>query len=544
MKRTVLPVLFLLIAAAGAAQTTPTKAPKKPVAPPPKATPTPGILSRIDPDVVEETDTYVIRRYSKDKYVKTDERHIKHPNLATPVEFFKEDEKYYYISQPKTIPGEKELKEALRPTPSDPSLRRADDPAKPLSLGVTAADFEDLLPPREAGRLKLQRVAATGLPSKGQWRASFVTADANGDKRADIVAPAARIGDGKLHVWIGDGKGAFSAWPVSLTEGPKGERVSIDYGAVAMGDIDGDGKQDVVSASHGSGLVSAFGDGKGGFTVVRKGLPSKDYSSQAIVLLDANGDGKLDIVSSRDSAEVKAGVGVDQTQVRVYTFLGREQGWECKKDGLVGGFYSNSLNAWDYDGDGKKDVLTGSHYTGALTLLWKNAGDGTFSPVQFDAIEPYSYHFATAPGTFGKARTAAYADAYSMQANVPETARASGLSIYTFENGTWSRHRVWRQKEWKAYLFGLAFGDLDGDGLDDLLFADNVARKLRVLFQKADGSFVEAAEAEEPTLDSPGQTVRLADVNGDGRQDVVVSKTVSTTDPTNPGGWEVYLNRK
>jgi FG-GAP-like repeat len=553
LKRTPVTILLLCLAAAVAAQTTPTKpttptaAPKKPVAPPPKATPTPGILSRIDPDVVEETDTYVIRRYPKDKYIKTDDRHIKHPNLAQPVEFFKEDDKYYYISQPKMIPGEKELKESTRTTPgatTAPGARTADDPSKPLSVGVTAADFEDLLPPREAGRLKLERVAATGLPSSGQWRASFVTADVNGDKRADIVAPPSRIGDGKLHVWIGDGKGAFSAWPVSVTEGVKGERVSLDYGGVAVGDIDGDGQTDVVSASHGNGLLSAFGDGKGGFRVVRQGLPWKDFSAQAVVLLDANGDGRLDIVASRDSADIKPGTGVDMTQVRVYLFLGRDKGWEWKKDGLVGGFYSNSLHAWDYDGDGKKDVLTGSHYTGALTLLWKNAGDGTFSPVQFDAIEPYSYHFATAPGTFGKGRTPAYVDGYSMQANVPETARASGLSIYAFEKGAWTRHRVWRQKEWKAYLFGLEFGDLDRDGLDDLLFADNVVRKLRVLFQKPDGSFVEAAEADEPTLDSPGQTVRLTDVNGDGKPDVVVSKTVAVTDPTRPGGWDVYLNRR
>lgn len=545
MKRTALTVVFLLIASAGVAQTTPNRAAGKPVAPPPKATPTPGILSRIDPDVVEETETYVIRRYPKDKYVKTDDRHIKHPNLAQPVEFFKEDEKYYYVSQPKRIPGERELKDALRPTPLPGApARSADDPTRPLSVGVTAADFEDLLPAREAGRLKLERIAASGLPSSGQWRASFVTADLNRDNRADIVAPPARIGDGQLHVWLGNGKGAFSEWPLSFTEGGKTGKASIDYGGVAVGDIDGDGNQDVVSASHGNGLFSAFGDGKGGFTVVRAGLPRRDFSSQAIVLLDADGNGTLDIVASRDSTETKSGEGVDLTQVRVYLFLGRDKGWEWKKEGLVGGFYSNSLHAWDYDGDGKKDVLTGSHYTGALTLLWKNAGNDTFSPVQFDAIEPYSYHFATAPGTFGKARIPAYADAYSMQANVPETLRASGLSVYTFENGTWARRRVWRQKEWKAYLFGLAFGDLDGDGLDDLLFVDNTVRKVRVLFQKPDGSFVEAAEAEEPSLDSPGQCLRLADVNGDGKLDVLVSKTVSTADPTSRGGWDVYLNRR
>jgi len=546
LKRTPLAILLLCLAAASAAQT-PTKPPRKPVAPPPKATPTPGILSRIDPDVVEETDTYVIRRYPKDKYVKTDDRHIKHPNLAQPVEFFKEDDKYYYISQPKAIPGEKELKESTSTTPgatAAPGARAADDPARPLSVGVTAADFEDLLPAREAGRLKLERVSASGLPKSGQWRASFVAADMNGDKKIDIVAPPARIGDGQLHVFLGDGKGAFSEWPLTFTVGGKPEKVSIDYGGVAVGDIDGDGRMDVVSASHGNGLFSAFGDGKGGFAVVRTGLPVKDFSAQSIVLLDANGDGKLDIVASRDSTDVKKGEGVDRMQVRVYLFQGRDKGWEWKKDGIVGGFYSNSLNGWDYDADGKKDVLTGSHYTGALTLLWKNAGDGTFSPVQFDAIEPYSYHFATAPGTTGKARTPAFADAYSMQANVPETLRASGLSLYTFENGKWAKRRVWRQKEWKSYLFGLAFGDLDKDGLDDLLFVDNTVLKVRVLFQKPDGTFVEAAEAEEPTLDSPGQAIRLADVNGDGKPDILVSKTVAVSDPTKHGGWDVFLNRR
>ena len=55
-----------------------------------------------------------------------------------------------------------------------------------------------------------------------------------------------------------------------------------------------------------------------------------------------------------------------------------KDGWKEKEEALVGGFYSNSLNAWDYDRDGKLDLLTGSHYEGALTLLWKNMGNGKF----------------------------------------------------------------------------------------------------------------------------------------------------------------------
>jgi hypothetical protein len=87
-------------------------------------------------------------------------------------------------------------------------------------------------------------------------------------------------------------------------------------------------------------------------------------------------------------------------------------------------------------------------------------------------------------------------------------------------------------------------GDLDGDGLDDVLFPDSEQSRLRVFFQQADGSFRELEQKKEPPLDSPGQCVRLADLDADGRLDVVVSKTVTSGRPEDPGGWNVYLNRK
>jgi hypothetical protein len=544
VKRALL-ALTLLAVAACSTQT-------KPHAPPPAppVTPTPGALKRSDPTVVEETDTYVIRRYPKSEYQKVDDRHFKIPILAKPVEFFKEDDEYFYTSTAKAIPEEVELKrQTAENAPKAPAGTVAPSQGShrdlPISKGVTAADFADLSPQRVAGRLHLEKVGSTGLPNQGMWRASFVLADANGDGIVDIIAPPARIGDGRLKIWLGDGKGGFQPWPLTFMDGGKPQdRFSIDYGAVAVGDIDGDSFLDVVSASHGAGLVSLFGDGKGGFSIVRAGLPARDFSAQAVALLDANGDGKLDIVASRDNASTGPNKVVDQSQVRVYIFQGRERGWELKKDGIVGGFYSNSLHAWDYDRDGRLDVLTGSHYTGALTLLWKNAGDGTFTGVSFPEIEPYAYHYSTTPGTFGRNRASAFLDGYSMQANVPDPMRAGGLTLYVYENGTWTKRRIWRKKDFKAYLFASAMGDLDGDGLDDIVFPDNEAKRLRVFFQQPDGSFVEAAEAEEPVLDSPGQWVGLADLDKDGRLDIVLSKTVATGGPNEPGGWDVYLNHK
>jgi FG-GAP-like repeat len=87
-------------------------------------------------------------------------------------------------------------------------------------------------------------------------------------------------------------------------------------------------------------------------------------------------------------------------------------------------------------------------------------------------------------------------------------------------------------------------GDLDGDKLDDIVFPDSEERRLRIFFQQPDGTFLEAAEKDEPALDSPGQCVRIADIDRDGRPDLVLSKTVSAVRPEDVGGWDVYLNRR
>jgi len=537
-----LPLVLLLAAAAGCSSSS-----SKPSAPPPAptaspaATPTPGIRSRIDPTVIQETDTQVIRALPKKDYVKVDDYNVREPVLPNQrIRFFKEDENYYYVSEPKAIPEETEAKRQLAEQQAAKGPAAAST-ARP-SPGVTAADFENIDPPRTGARIHLAAVEKTGLPVGGMWRASFAIADMNGDHVPDIVSPPNRMGNGKIRVWIGDGKGGFTDWPVALFEdGKPATRFSFDYGAVAVGDIDGDGKPDVAVASHSQGLTVLYGDGKGNFRVERKGLPRGDFSSQAVTLLDANGDGRLDVVASRD-VPGQDQAGVDRQQVRVYLNLGKD-GFEWKKEGLIGGFYSNSLASWDFDGSGRKSVLTGSNYTGALTLLWRSKGDGTFEPVRFDGIELYAYHPVTTPGTFGAAKVPAFADGYYATALLPEPMRASGITMYAYGNGKWERHRIWREKEAKAAISALAVGDLDGDGLDDVVFADNSRRQLRVFFQQPDGSFVELSEKEEPKIDSPGQWLRLADLDGDGRLDIVLSRTVTSAAPNEVGGWNVWLNR-
>ena len=539
--------LTALVVVASCSTSTPTQTPAATTASAAGATPTPtpGILSRLDPGgVVEETETYVVHRLPKKHYIRVDDRHVRNPLISSPIEFFKEDEDYYYISTPRWTPEEIALRDAA--TSGSGSVSALPPTPRPLPPGSppkpSLAEFEDVTPPRAATRLTLQKVTSSGLPDAGMWRASFELADVNQDGKIDVVSPAPRVGDANLHIWLGDGRGNFSEWPLTFMEdGAPSTNFAIGYGGVAVGDIDGDGKQDVVTASHNGGLTSLFGNGNGEFRVVQKGLPGKDFSSQAIALVDVDGDGKLDIVASRDimvQESTSAG-----PNVRIYLYRG-SKGWQFKEDALVRGVISNSLRAWDFDGDGKKDILTGSHQFAAIPVLWKNEGNSSFSPVKFDDFEVWAFHFATTPGTFGARRVPAFADAFHLYTDEPKVTRAIGINVYSFENGVWKRHRVWRHKEGKSAQYALAMGDLDGDGLDDIAFADTSENRLRVFFQRPDEEFEEMAVKDEPALDSPGQCIRFGDLDGDGRIDVIVAKTVSSTAPGVAGGWDVYLNRR
>jgi hypothetical protein len=513
-------------------------APAAPKASAPPPSPTPGLMSKTNPNIVEEDAVHYVERFPKNEYIRVDARHIRHRLIPSPVEFYKEDENYYYVYMYKRNAESEAIVKGLRALTGTPTPEPPPPGTTPTPAGPPPSDFEDLSPARVAGRLKLEAVSDTGLPDRGLWRHSFLVADINGDGIPDIVAPPSRLGDSRLNVWIGNGKGHFSAWPIKFVEDGKPAQLGLDYGGVAVGDIDHDGHLDIVAASHGAGLVSLFGDGSGTFRVVRNGLPARDFSSQAVALLDADGDGKLDIVASADNFVAEART----TLVRAYLHRGGK-GWEYKPDGIVAAAFSNSLHAWDFDRDGKSDVLIASHNLGVVDLLWKNMGNGRFEPVE-TPTEIYSYHFATVPGTFGTKRVPAFADNYQMFTNEPELLRAMGTTVYSFEDGKWSRHRVWRKKSGKSMQYALAMGDLDGDGLDDIVFPDSEINRLRIFFQKPDGTFVEMAETEEPALNSTGQCVQLADVNGDGRLDIILSKTVVSSRPEEPGGWNVWLNRR
>ena len=81
-------------------------------------------------------------------------------------------------------------------------------------------------------------------------------------------------------------------------------RTSIQaaYGAATLADMDGDGRLDIVFGGHGAGPAIAFNKGGGTFKIETRGLP-RQMSTRAIAAGDLNGDGRQDLLVISDDPE-------------------------------------------------------------------------------------------------------------------------------------------------------------------------------------------------------------------------------------------------
>jgi hypothetical protein len=538
-----------LAAALGAACTS--SAPAKKTEAPPALKHAPA--AKTDPNVIEETDVYFITRYKKSEMIKVDDYHIRTPVLRVPLRFFKEDAEYYYVRTEKYSREELQAAAAERAKAEKAEAaakverqaeaaiaREPEHKAEFLAIPpATPSDFDAVVPARASAGVRFEKAGA-GLPADGQWRQNFAIADINSDGIPDILAtPPRKSSAHGIPIFLGDGKGGFARREYKFVDAAGGPvPAGVEYGGIVAADFDGDGRLDLATASHGQGVRVFLQRDGDRFEVVTEGLPPH-FSSQAIAALDADGDGRMDLVVSGDGIE-HTPRDAEKHQLRVYLNRGKA-GFSYSGPSIESACWSYRLFPFNLEAKGTaSDILTACNFFGGWGLTWKNDGKANFSGEVFALVEQSAFHVGVAPGRFGPGRFPAFADLYIKQ-NLGLT--ASGLNVYYREDGHWNKIAVWRQKNFGARLQSVAMGDIDGDGLDDLLFADNVLHKLRIFYQTADGRFLEAPADREPALGSPAADIRLADLNGDGKLDIALAESVYSENPDDRGGFEVLLNR-
>jgi hypothetical protein len=182
---------------------------------------------------------------------------------------------------------------------------------------------------------------ATGSPfAVGSEPTGEAVGDLNGDGKPDLVI--ANRNDGTVSVLLGNGDGTFS--PAT------GSPISVDSGStsVVIGDFNGDGKPDLAVANQftSPGTVSVLlGNGDGTFSAATGSPISVGAGPDAIAMSDFNRDGNLDLViANRD----------DNT---VSVLLGNGDGTFTQATGSpIGGAYGpNAVAVGDFNSDGRPD---------------------------------------------------------------------------------------------------------------------------------------------------------------------------------------------
>ncbi|MBB4843291.1 hypothetical protein HNP55_001810 [Paucibacter oligotrophus] len=183
---------------------------------------------------------------------------------------------------------------------------------------------------------------SVSVPVRYTGGLDLVVGDLNGDSRADVAVFGASLESFVAAVLFYQGADAHLAAPVLLRPGGLNETAQ----SLAIGDINGDGRADLVLYFRASGLAFMHQGSNG---LLGEAQPMGD-GSQPLLLADINGDGRLDMVMG--------GLFTDAITTRLQASDGSftaAASYPAKFKGFSA--YSGVLAVGDVNGDGRPDVI-------------------------------------------------------------------------------------------------------------------------------------------------------------------------------------------
>jgi FG-GAP-like repeat/FG-GAP repeat len=189
--------------------------------------------------------------------------------------------------------------------------------------------------------------------------------DLNGDGRTDLAVVSLDLGG--VNVLLRNADGTFAT---AVTY-----KAASQIFSVALGDLNGDGWTDLAAGYDDGGTLSGVavflnkGDGTFAPAVGYGAGQNPDW----IAVGDLNGDGKADLVIANDASEV-AGY-----HENLYVFLNNGDGTFGAPVSYAAGEWLTSVTLADLNGDHRPDVVVTDTFTIGVGVLLNN-GDGSFGP--------------------------------------------------------------------------------------------------------------------------------------------------------------------
>ncbi|MDQ4121863.1 MAG: FG-GAP-like repeat-containing protein, partial [Acidobacteriota bacterium] len=320
--------------------------------------------------------------------------------------------------------------------------------------------------------------------------------DFNGDGKQDIVVANSGANNVSVLLRNATNNGFETAVNYATGSTPRG---------VAVGDFNGDGKLDIATASFTTNNVSVLLRNAANNAFNAAINYSLSSSPDSIAIGDLDGDGKLDIVTAN----------LNTDNVSVLLRNAANDGFDAAVDFAVGDA-PDSIAIGDFNGDGKQDIVTADSNTNDVSILFRNAANNGFDAAVHFTVG--NIPVSVAVGDF---------NADGKQDIVTGNFGNGGNVSVLLRNATNDNFNAPVNYPVNANPRSVAVGDFNYDGKQDIVAANqNTNGNVSILLRNAanDGfdSRIDYAVGNQPA------SVAVGDFNGDNRQDIVTANSIGS----------------
>jgi hypothetical protein len=373
----------------------------------------------------------------------------------------------------------------------------------------------------------------------------LAVADLSATGRNDLVATGIQLVAGGsvrgVFVYRNIAPGRY-AQPVFITAG--------SGGAVTIGDYNGDGRPDIAADAGGSNVDVVFQLGNGDWaqplrlrSAGTNCNPQFDNYAHALISADFDHDGRLDLAFF-------ATCGLRAISVFFQNGDGTFTERQVPMVDDPGNIFEGTLQGVDVTGDGVPDLVTisptNSSSPSAHVDVYASMGDRTFAPVVSHAV-PGVFSSAHGAGTAGDYDgdgkvdiLVAGPDGYYLLRQIPG-GLAPAVRVAAFARPTWADVLA---SDFQFSITEMRLVDIDGDGRADVVFKTGSSGffPISVRLQQSDGSL--AAPRALVATDGFGYASTLPvvfDENGDGFPDLAY---LGTHEPDHGGSGVVLVHQR